>query len=50
MTHTADPVPFILYSGEKKEIDGVAGYDEESAAATGLVVQEGYRLMNMMMG
>ncbi|GAB7027187.1 cofactor-independent phosphoglycerate mutase [Geotalea toluenoxydans] len=49
MTHTSDPVPFILYGGEEKVNDGVAGYDEESAAATGLFVEEGFRLMNMMM-
>lgn len=49
MTHTSDPVPFILYSGEETVIDSVAGYDEESAAATGLIVQEGPQLMKMMM-
>lgn len=50
MTHTSDPVPFILYSGETTEREGVAGYDEESAAATGLVVEQGSSLMPMMLG
>jgi len=48
MTHTADPVPFILYEGEHQEKPGVAGYDEDSAKASGLVVEEGYRLMELL--
>lgn len=48
MTHTADPVPFILYSGEVDERPGIAGYDEASAASTGVLVDEGFRLMSMM--
>ncbi len=47
--HTADPVPFILYAGEKEEHQGVAGYDEESARATGLIVEKGHRLMRMLL-
>ena len=50
MTHTADPVPFILYAGEEQENPGIAGYDEESARATGLFVAEGFRLMELMLG
>jgi 2,3-bisphosphoglycerate-independent phosphoglycerate mutase len=49
MTHTSDPVPFIIYSGEQDEKTDVVGYDEDSAAGTGLVVEEGYRLMEMML-
>ena len=48
MTHTSDPVPFILYSGEENEQPGVAGYDEDSAKASGLFVAEGFRLMELM--
>jgi 2,3-bisphosphoglycerate-independent phosphoglycerate mutase len=48
MTHTSDPVPFILYEGEQQEKAGVAGYDEDSAKASGLVVEEGYRLMELL--
>lgn len=48
MTHTSDPVPFILYSGELDEKPGVAGYDEDSAKASGLFVEEGFRLMELM--
>ncbi|NVO00173.1 MAG: cofactor-independent phosphoglycerate mutase [Geobacteraceae bacterium] len=50
MTHTSDPVPFILYAGEQSEKAGVAGYDEDSAQASGLIVEDGFRLMEMMRG
>jgi 2,3-bisphosphoglycerate-independent phosphoglycerate mutase len=48
MTHTAAPVPFIIYSGEESAHDEVAGYDEDSAKATGLYVEEAFRLMEML--
>jgi 2,3-bisphosphoglycerate-independent phosphoglycerate mutase len=48
MTHTSEPVPFILYGGEQSEKPGVAGYDEDSAKASGLFVDEGFRLMELM--
>jgi 2,3-bisphosphoglycerate-independent phosphoglycerate mutase len=48
MTHTSDPVPFILYEGEQQEKPGVAGYDEDSAKASGLFVEEGFRLMELL--
>lgn len=50
MTHTADPVPFIMYGGETEVSANVAGYDENSARKTGLFLEEGYRLMEMMLG
>ncbi|HJV34139.1 cofactor-independent phosphoglycerate mutase [Geomonas sp.] len=50
MTHTSDPVPFLIYSGEEKEKAGVAGYDEISAAATGYKVEEGFKLMELLLG
>jgi 2,3-bisphosphoglycerate-independent phosphoglycerate mutase len=49
MTHTAAAVPFVVYSGEEKENEGIAGYDEDSAKGTGLYIDEGFRLMEMMM-
>jgi 2,3-bisphosphoglycerate-independent phosphoglycerate mutase len=49
MTHTSDPVPFILYSGEERENLGVEGYDEDAARKTGLMLEDGFRLMEMMM-
>lgn len=50
MTHTSDPVPFILYGGPGVAGNGGAAYDEASARATGCVVAEGFRLMAMMTG
>lgn len=48
MTHTADPVPFIIYRGGEGEGNGASAYDEEQAAATGLFV-EGHRLMELLL-
>jgi 2,3-bisphosphoglycerate-independent phosphoglycerate mutase len=49
MTHTSDPVPFVLYSGEAEAKQQVAGYDEVSAAAAGVKIAEGFRLMDMLL-
>ena len=49
MTHTSDPVPFIIYGGEQPEKPGVEGYDEDSAAKSGLFVDEGFKMMEMML-
>jgi 2,3-bisphosphoglycerate-independent phosphoglycerate mutase len=49
MTHTAAPVPFIIYGGETEERPGIAGYDEDSAKSTGFVVEDGFRLMDLLM-
>jgi 2,3-bisphosphoglycerate-independent phosphoglycerate mutase len=48
MTHTADPVPFILYAGEMELKPGVAGYREIAARETGLYLEDGYRLMELL--
>jgi len=48
MTHTSEPVPFIIYAGEQVQKPGVAGYDEDTAKASGLFVDEGFRLMELM--
>lgn len=50
MTHTSDPVPFIIYRGEDVEKPGIEGYDEVSAAKTGVFVEDGFRLMKMLTG
>ena len=44
-THTADPVPYILYDSTR-ERKTVACYTEREAAATGIYEPEGYRLMD----
>jgi len=50
MTHTSDPVPFILYRGEEAVKPGIAGYDEFSAAKTGFFLEDGFRLMELLTG
>jgi len=49
MTHTSDPVPFVIYSGEQEVKQDVAGYDECSAAATKLSVSPGFKLMELLL-
>lgn len=48
MTHTSDPVPFIIYRGGEGEGNGASSYDETQAKSSGLVV-EGHRLMEMLL-
>lgn len=48
MTHTSEPVPFIIYRGGEGAGNGAASYDEGQAKASGLVV-EGHRLMEMLL-
>lgn len=46
-THTSDPVPFMLYDSgaERKAINT---YNEKSAKASGLVIPEGYKLIDRL--
>jgi 2,3-bisphosphoglycerate-independent phosphoglycerate mutase len=50
MTHTASPVPFIIYRGRNDDGNGGSCYDEAEATATGLTVPDGFRLMAMLTG
>ncbi|MGM9682688.1 MAG: cofactor-independent phosphoglycerate mutase [Eubacteriales bacterium] len=43
-THTMSPVPFMIYSSDKTET-GVKNFNEESCAAVGNYVPNGYTLM-----
>ena len=47
MTHTSDPVPFIIYRGGEGPGNGAGAYDEQQAAATGFSV-EGHILMELL--
>ena len=49
MTHTADPVPFFIYGGEEDPCGEVNGYDENSARKTGLFLDKGFRMMELML-
>lgn len=44
MTHTSDPVPFVIYRNRVGDGNGAASYDEAQAKATGLVM-DGHRLL-----
>ena len=48
MTHTSDPVPFVIYRGGAGEGNGATSYDEAQAKATGLLVQ-GHTLLPMLL-
>jgi 2,3-bisphosphoglycerate-independent phosphoglycerate mutase len=46
-THTADPVPFLIYRhGQNQTEYSAPAFDEKSAAATGLLIDPGHQLMN----
>jgi 2,3-bisphosphoglycerate-independent phosphoglycerate mutase len=47
MTHTPDPVPFILFGsqGEFPSSKGEGGYSERAARATGVLIDRGHELM-----
>lgn len=45
MTHTSDPVPYILYKSQAETASGVDTYTEENARKTGVVCEHGYNLM-----
>ncbi len=47
MTHTSDPVPFIIYRPGRQAGNGATAYDESAAKGTGLVL-EGKQLMERL--
>ena len=46
-THTIDPVPFMIYSSTQDKA-GVDTFSEDNASATGLYVEHGYTLMDLL--
>ena len=48
-THTGTPVPYMLYDSTKAENE-IATYNEENAKKSGIVWEEGYRLMDHLLG
>ena len=48
-THTAQPVPYLLYDSTM-ERKAVGTYNEKEAAMTGIVEKEGYLLINKLLG
>jgi 2,3-bisphosphoglycerate-independent phosphoglycerate mutase len=49
-THTADPVPFVIYRGGSPAADTGLTFDEAGAARTGIFVEEGHCLMDLFLG
>ena len=46
-THTITPVPFFIYSSDNEQ-DGVDGFNEFTAAETGIYIRDGYKLMETL--
>jgi 2,3-bisphosphoglycerate-independent phosphoglycerate mutase len=49
-THADDPVPFVLYDAAQQHPSGARGFDEAEAAKSGVVVVEGHRLIERLIG
>lgn len=49
MTHCSDPVPYLVYKSNK-QVKGMDSYDEESAQKAGNFVENGYELINKLLG
>ncbi len=48
-THTSEPVPFLIYDSTNKRTGG-AVYNEENAAASGIVLEKGWEVANRLFG
>jgi 2,3-bisphosphoglycerate-independent phosphoglycerate mutase len=48
-THTDDPVPFVIYdsTGKRPPSQG-RGFDEQAAAKSGIMIDEGYQLIERL--
>lgn len=49
MTHTREPVPFIIYRSDDEK-SGNLSYTEKNAAKSGVYISEGYTLMSTFLG
>ncbi len=49
MTHTSDPVPFILYGSDGAFTGNAEAYSEKQAAASGVKVDPGWKLMEKLL-
>ncbi|MCP4136071.1 MAG: cofactor-independent phosphoglycerate mutase [bacterium] len=52
-THTPDPIPFCIYNKNGRAVKNleakqVSGYSEKEAESSGLVLEDGYRLIELM--
>lgn len=50
-THINEPVPFVIFSSKDAGVkDGSRSYSESQASRTGVFVQEGWKLIGMLLG
>ncbi|MCG9478921.1 MAG: cofactor-independent phosphoglycerate mutase [Actinomycetia bacterium] len=49
-THTAEPVPFLIYNHQEKTGESGASYDEFWPAEYGMHIDEGHKLMDLLIG
>lgn len=49
-THVSDPVPFMIYDSTNPVSSNVKSFDEVQAKETGLMLKEGFRLMDRFIG
>jgi 2,3-bisphosphoglycerate-independent phosphoglycerate mutase len=47
-THTDEPVPFVIYDSTQKRPSGKGGFNEEAAAESGIMIDEGYELIERL--
>lgn len=47
-THTSDPVPYLLYDSTR-ELKKVQHYNEKEAAESGILIEEGYTLIDRLL-
>lgn len=48
-THTSDPVPYMLYDS-RNEVNGPGSYNEKTGKSSGIIQNEGYRLIDHLIG
>ena len=48
-THTADPVPYLLYDS-RKALGSWEAYDEETGAKSGILLEEGFHIADRLFG
>ena len=46
-THTSDPIPYLLYDS-KKELRRIGAYNEREARISGILVEQGYELIQKL--
>jgi 2,3-bisphosphoglycerate-independent phosphoglycerate mutase len=51
-THAPDPVPFVIFASEDKAKNGKSdmGFNEKDASETGMLIQNGWKLMDRFIG